>query len=458
MQALGKSNEKGLSLKKVSLIMLLASVAIAVMLLVASTRTFRSFQQMKEMTNRYILLQEATTELMSASDYLTEEAQCYTVIGDRRHLENYLTESEVTCRREHAIATMEKKLPDSAALKELERAMANSMSLMNREFYAMRLVLEAKGETDYPAALGKVQLSEADLALSAGEKMELARKMVHDEAYYEEKNLIRSNMADCVTELKNGVYGEQQMMARSTRNKLVVVAGLILLQILAMFVMLWLTNHLGVNPVLRAVDHIRRDQKIPISGASEFRYLAGAYNAMYNAYKKSIESLSYKASHDELTGVYNRAGYDLIKTSLDLRSTAMLLFDVDRFKTVNDRFGHETGDEVLKKIASVLKSNFRSDDYVCRIGGDEFVVFMVHVNGEQEQLIESKVAYINQELSRADNGPEVTLSVGVSISPDNDDPREMFRQADLALYYVKDHGRNGCCFYRKELGMKKPVK
>lgn len=458
MQILRKSKEKGLSLKKVSIAMLIVSVGIALMLLVAAIKTFNSFQLMKQMTNNYIALQETTAELMAASDYLTEEVQCYTVIGDRKHLDNYFEEAEVARRRESAIRKMEEKLPDTAALNKLKDAMSESLSLMNREYYAMRLILEAKEEKEYPAVLGTVKLSDADRSLSAGEKTELARRMVHDESYYEQKTRIRTSMTECVTELKNGVYGDQQNMEIATRNKLIVVAGLILLQIVAMFAMLWLTNHLGVNPVLKAVDNIRKDQTIPISGASEFRYLAGTYNKMYNAYKKSIESLSYKASHDELTGVYNRAGYDLIKTSLDLSSTAMLLFDVDQFKRINDQYGHETGDEVLKQIASVLNTNFRSDDYICRIGGDEFVVFMVHVNAEKKQLIENKVKHINQELSGRKNGlPDVTLSAGVSLCPVSNDPKDTFRQADIALYYVKDHGRNGCCFYRKELGMKKPV-
>ena len=130
----------------------------------------------------------------------------------------------------------------------------------------------------------------------------------------------------------------------------------------------------------------------------------------------------------------------------------MLLFDADQFKNINDQFGHETGDKVLKKISAALKNNFRSDDYICRIGGDEFVVFMVHIGKDPYQLIENKVIRINQELSNvADGLPSISLSAGVSFDPDIEDPAEMFRQADIALYYVKDNGRNGCCFYSEEL-------
>ena len=111
-------------------------------------------------------------------------------------------------------------------------------------------------------------------------------------------------------------------------------------------------------------------------------------------HKKSIERLNFKASHDELTGAYNRAGFDLLLSSLDLNSTYMMMLDVDDFKNINDTYGHETGDKVLKKLVQVLKSNFRFDDYVCRLGGDEFVVFMVHSNEMQRKMIEVKLEKI----------------------------------------------------------------
>ena len=452
MQVVKETKEKGISLKTTSILMVIISVVIAAALLFTGIRAFRSFKAMEKSTDNYIALTEAASELMSASDYLTEEVQCFTVMGDREHMENYFTEANETRRRDKALAVLEQEMPGSRALKELGESMAESVALMDREYYAMRLMLEALDDSDMPEELKSVTLSEADSALSKQEKIELARKMVHDSAYYEQKNRIRGNMAECLTELKNGTHGNQQRMEDQAYHDLIWMLALVVVQTLAILVMMRITTHLGVNPVLRAVDHIKMDQKIPIVGAAEFRYLAGTYNTMYNAYKKSIESLNYKASHDELTGVYNRAGYDLIRTSMDMKTTAMLLFDADVFKSVNDQFGHETGDRVLQKIAAVLKSNFRSDDYICRIGGDEFVVFMVHIGQEPVQLIEHKVARINQDLSvESDGVPPISLSVGVSYHPEGIEPDEMFREADTALYYVKENGRSGCCFYTDKL-------
>lgn len=454
MQPLKDVKEKGLSLRTTSILMVVISLIITVGLVLTGILTFRSFRELEESTNDYIAMTETASDLLAASDYLTEEVQCYTVIPDRKHLDNYFEEANVTRRREHAIADMRAKLPDSPALSRLMEGMRESLSLMTKEYYAMRLVSDVVGEKNLPEELTWVELTEADLALPPDDRIALARHIVHDAAYYEQKNRIQSNMAACLEELKNITYGTQQGMENKAYRSLIWMAVLIVLQTAAIFIMMWLTTHLGVNPVLKAVDHIRRDQKLPIVGASEFRYLAGTYNVMYNAYKRSIEKLNFKASHDELTGVYNRAGYDLILSSLDMSSSALLIFDADVFKSINDHFGHETGDGILKKIARVLQSNFRSDDYVCRVGGDEFVVLMVHLHHENKELIETKVNRINQDLADTSDGlPPVSLSVGVAFGR-GADSAEVFRQADMALYYVKEHGRDGVCFYSDKLKSK----
>lgn len=452
MSFISRTKEKGVSLRSTFILMLLISVSLMVFLLVSIFQTIRSFNNLSDATDTYIELQEAADSLMKASDYLTDEAQCYTVLGEREHMENYFTEAEVTRRRELAIEAMEARLPDSAALEALKDAMKESISLMDREYYAMTLVMLAQGDEDVPEAMKNVTISEDDRKLSAEDKMRLAREMMHDNGYYDQKNMIRANLTHCIEELKTGTRGIQASMQKNVHSELVGMVILIIVQSLAIILLLWATTSLGVNPLLQAVEHIKRDQKLPITGANEFRYLAGTYNNMYTAYKRSIDNLSFKASHDELTGVYNRSGYDLLKNGVDLSTTAFLLFDADKFKRVNDEHGHEVGDQVLQKIARVLLRNFRTDDYVCRIGGDEFMVLMVHVNKNVRHLIENKVMQINRELSDTEDGlPPITVSVGVAMDKDADDPQRLFHDADIALYYVKDHGRNGCCFYEPEM-------
>ena len=452
MSFISRTKEQGVSLRKTFLIMFLISIALTVFLLLITFQTIQSFNKLSDATDAYIELQEAADSLMKASDYLTDEAQCYTVLGNREHMDNYFTEAEVTRRRELAIEAMEKRLPDSDALLALKDAMKESVSLMDREYYAMTLVMMAQGDTNVPEAMKNVVISPDDLALAPENKMQLAREMMHDDGYYDQKNMIRSNLTHCIEELKSATHNTQSSMQANVGGQLVEMVILIIVQSLAIILLLWITTSLGINPLLQAVEHIKRDQKLPITGAHEFRYLAGTYNNMYTAYKKSIDNLSFKASHDELTGVYNRSGYDLLKDGVDLSTTAFLMFDADRFKLVNDNYGHEVGDLVLQKIANVLLNNFRTDDYVCRIGGDEFMVLMVHVNKNVEHLIENKVEQINRELSETeDDLPPMTVSVGVAMRREARNPQELFHDADVALFYVKEHGRNGCCFYEPEM-------
>ena len=452
MGIIKQTREQGVSLRKTFVIMLCISVALTALLLFTAFQTIQSYNRLSDATDVYIDLQEAADNLMKASDYLTDEAQCYTVLGKREHMENYFTEAEITRRRDLAIEAMESRLPDSEALAALKNAMSESVALMDREYYAMTLMLLAQGDTDVPEAMKGVVITPEDQALSPEGKEALAREMMHDDGYYDQKNRIRADLSQCIDELKARTRGTQSSMSTKVRNELVAMIVLIVIQSMAIILLLWATTSLGINPLLQAVDHIKRDQKLPITGAHEFRYLAGTYNTMYAAYKKSIDNLSFKASHDELTGVYNRAGYDLLRHTVDLATTAFLLFDADQFKRVNDDHGHEVGDRMLQKIAKTLTAYFRTDDYICRIGGDEFMVLMVHVSKDVRHLIESKVIHINEDLANTEDGlPPMSVSVGVALCRDTDNPQELFHDADVALYYVKDHGRHGCCFYEPEM-------
>lgn len=444
--------EKGLSLKTTSRMMLFISIFITLLLIVSSIVAYANFMALEHSSDNFIELEATATDLMEASDYLTEQVQCYTVLGDREYLDNYFTEAFETKRRENAIAVIEAVMPDSPALASLKDSMDHSVNLMECEYYAMRLVLEAYGDTDIPGPLLNVTLTEEDAMLSPEEKLDLARNIVHNSDYYEQKDNIRENSNACLEQLKADALELHRNLEIRSRRALIAVMLLIVAQTLLIVAMIWLHNYLGIQPVLQAVDHIRRDENIPIAGASEIRYLAGAYNFMYNAYKNSISHLNFKASHDELTGVYNRAGYEIIKNSVDITTTAMMIIDADKFKHINDTYGHEMGDKVLKRVANTLKNSFRSDDYICRIGGDEFLVFMVHLVGDPRVLIESKINTINQQLSEPEQGvPPITLSAGVSFTDIVMDPDVMFQRADAALYHVKENGRNGCCFYTREL-------
>ena len=130
---------------------------------------------------------------------------------------------------------------------------------------------------------------------------------------------------------------------------------------------------------------------------------------------------------------------------------ALILVDVDYFKSVNDTYGHAVGDRVLKRVADILRNSFRSVDILCRIGGDEFAVVMTRVNSSMSQLVLNKINRANELLQHPkDDLPPVSLSVGVAFSDRKNPQGDIFKDADTALYRVKDGGRKGCAIYGPE--------
>ena len=443
-----KIKTEGVSLRFVHKALFIIAVIASGILLYATYRSSSTFYHLSDTTDEYIELQKAAYQLMEASDFLTENAQRFTVNRGTKFLDAYFREAFETKRREEAIEIMSRNKNSIRALEELQLAMNESVKLMDREYYSMKLVIEAQNIADYPEILKTIRLSEHDTALSTEEKMRLAQTMLLDDEYYDQKELIRKDMRSSLDSLEQLTHAQQSETAEELKADLKIVRVHIIIQTIGIMVMIWLTSRLGINPVLQAVDKIQDDSPIPVSGAIEFRYLAKTYNRMYEVYKNSIANLNYKASHDELTGVYNRAGYDLIVSTLDLQSTYLLLIDADNFKRINDTYGHETGDKILQKITETIRHNFRSDDYICRIGGDEFVVFMVHTEKTRRKLVGLKIEQINKELADTSDGlPATSISAGIIHGSEVSDINDLLRKADTALYASKDKGKHGFTFY-----------
>ena len=440
--------KEGISLRKIHNGLIVIAVILSCFLIYSTYRLTSSFMLVKDAAEENIRLENAVHELMEASDYLTEMVQRFTIYGDSRFMNQYFMEAVASKRRDKALAELKTDPDATEAVERLQEALNHSVKLMDREYYAMRLVIEAKKIKEYPPQLKNIRLSDEDAALSQEDKMHRATEMVLDEAYYEQKYKIRNEVQNSVKAVEKLTQQRESESLNSFETELMLGRAGIVLNILAICFVVWLTSSLGINPIVKAVDQIKSDSPIQETGAEEFRYLARAYNNLYAVYKNSIERLNFKASHDELTGAYNRAGFDLLLTSLDLNSTYMVIFDVDDFKGINDTYGHDTGDKALQKLVQVLKSSFRSDDYVCRIGGDEFAVFMVHSNEMQQKLIDMKMEQINRELADTEDGaPLFSVSAGIVHGSQAKDAETLLKKCDQALYASKKRGKHTHTFY-----------
>ncbi len=177
-----------------------------------------------------------------------------------------------------------------------------------------------------------------------------------------------------------------------------------------------------------------------------------------NALREQQSRLNYMAFHDALTDLPNRSlFYDRINHGIaragraDSR-LALMLLDVDRFKIINDSLGHDSGDMLLKTIASRLNEGVRDMDTVARLGGDEFVVVLegVHDMDDVRFVANKLLATLARPVEVAGHDISITVSIGISVYPeDGDSTDELLKNADIAMYKAKEAGKNNCQFYAK---------
>jgi diguanylate cyclase (GGDEF)-like protein len=159
------------------------------------------------------------------------------------------------------------------------------------------------------------------------------------------------------------------------------------------------------------------------------------------------QQLEFAAHHDQLTGVLNRYSYSIaldreIKRSRRYGSPlALLLFDIDNFKTVNDTHGHKAGDAVLRDISRIVAGQIRDSDLLCRVGGEEFVVIAVESDLKNAAAMAEKLRGLIHEHAFKYGG-RITVSFGVAGLETDDTADTLFRRADAALYRAKQRGRN----------------
>lgn len=193
------------------------------------------------------------------------------------------------------------------------------------------------------------------------------------------------------------------------------------------------------------------------------------YRAMLHARKRfeleselveSYERVKRLAEHDSLTGLHNRYYFEEALT-LALKNrlgpgqkSALLLFDIDKFKFVNDNFGHDVGDGLLVNVVKRIRSCLRGSECFARLGGDEFSIILNTLNSENDAtLVARRILRVMAKPFLIKNH-EITcsLSIGIAVYPDNaDSPESLVQVADIAMYRAKNQGRDQLCFFEEKM-------
>lgn len=446
----GDCRRTGLRLRMISIVVIAAAAAVCGILFIATLHTLDSYREMRSDTERYIEAEEVALDVQQASDYLTEQVRIYVVTGKPEHIRLYFEEANTARRRDQAVEKIRQLTTDPLCIEYLENAIAGSMELMQQEYHAMRLMLAAEGMDipEVPKELRDMELDAEEAALSPEAQRALAQELVFGDGYLDAKAYIAEHVQLCTQLLTESTRklqtdSSEMLHARMVRQ-LILEACLMMITVLTVIIIYVLI----ILPLERNVKEVQAFQPMAVRGAFELRFLSESYNQMYEKAMHDRDRLSYDASHDALTGLYNRRAYEAALKETDPQDTALLLIDVDYFKTVNDTYGHEIGDRVLRRVADVLTANFRREDMVCRIGGDEFAVIMVHVSSKLTELVAGKAVRMNAVLQHPhDDLPPVSLSIGIAFGTPEQAVETLVQNADAALYQVKNRGRKGFLVY-----------
>jgi diguanylate cyclase (GGDEF)-like protein/PAS domain S-box-containing protein len=188
----------------------------------------------------------------------------------------------------------------------------------------------------------------------------------------------------------------------------------------------------------------------------------GSQVGQFMARKAAEQNLRFVASHDPLTGLFNRSMFNerlqqaLAQATRFERSLALLFIDLDGFKVVNDTLGHTAGDQLLAELAMRLRATLREGDVIGRMGGDEFVV-LIEEFGDAAQVAEvakKVLETVARPYPLQGRDFEVTASLGISLYPgDGKDAQTLLKNADIAMYLVKQQGKNSFRFYAPQMNV-----
>ena len=180
----------------------------------------------------------------------------------------------------------------------------------------------------------------------------------------------------------------------------------------------------------------------------------------YNQDKAFFQQINKDIHHDPLTGLPNRELFmDRLEHTLKLAQRYNFKFfvafiDLDRFKRINDTFGHHIGDKLLKEVTQRITSNIRDSDTLARLGGDEFIVLLNHIDQNEDgiHLLNRIVKRVSEPMNLDEFQSSVTCSVGCSAFPlDGKDADTLIKFADTAMYAAKESGRNSLQLYHSDL-------
>lgn len=220
---------------------------------------------------------------------------------------------------------------------------------------------------------------------------------------------------------------------------------------------------LSENAIIKMIDlqGLERWKKVTLTSLKDDNGVSiravGTFEDMTEETEKEME-LKEKAEIDFLTGIYNRRAIErIVEESIhsgDLKGQAVFLLDLDKFKKVNDVYGHIEGDKLLRTIAQTLRKLLNEDGIIGRLGGDEFIIYLSKMESYEkvQKLAASCCEEVRKIAKEKKEWKDITVSIGIAVAEnEQEDFQKLYNKADLAVYKAKEEGRNCFVFYHSQL-------
>lgn len=448
-KALQNIRKRGIRIGAVNCIMLVSFAVLCGIVLYSSIHLRAACYDLIEADEIYYNNEMDGHEMQEGSDNLTYQVQHFAQTGDIKYLEAYFEEAE-SGRRERAVENLQAEHEEGEYLR---LAKEKSDELMQLEYHIMKLAVTAWGleGEEIPEEVSGYPLTDEEMDLDAESRKARAADLAYGTQYHALKDAVDENVrlfVGAVSKRQSEMIELSKKNVASFLTKQEILVALMILVICAVTFLFYTQVTLVLKQYVQCIDD---NSMLRARGAYELRFLADTYNRRCRKRDAQENLLRRRAEHDFLTGAVNRGTFERVVSGI-LRDNSekgcLLLLDIDKFKEINDTYGHDIGDNVLVSVAETLSDSFRKGDCISRLGGDEFAVWLSGLTKDKAGYVRKRIAEINDRLTHPKEGlPPVTVSVGAVFSEETDDFKTLYKKADKVLYQVKDGGRCGCEIY-----------
>lgn len=402
----------------------------------------QSEEKLKLVIHTYEVIDESDSLLMALQNAETGQ-RGYLLTGNPNYLEPYHTGLLVADKHLSRLLEMTQGNPTQ------QERLVNVGELMSQKFLELKETINLKKDSLTSAQAGRDMM--AIINQDTGKIFMDGIRKALDDFHHEEHLLL---------EVRKGDFRE--VKAYITTFVFILIVFFVFLGLLTVsFVKVNIFDPLAT---LLASTHKMEDGGKPLISDilpnDEMGYLLSSFYKMSEKVYENAASLTYKANHDELTGLRNRASTQKeITESINELNTldtkmAILFIDLDKFKQLNDTYGHDAGDFILKETAERLKECVRSDDVVFRLGGDEFLVVLKNIteHSHAKSIVTKITKRFNQPALFNGKNIDIPLSIGIAISPDDStDSEEIVKFSDVAMYAAKNDANSNFEFFDRTM-------